>query len=43
MIRIMNGKTVKQPKVDTRAVVQTIVFVVLVFAALAFFAVAGHI
>jgi hypothetical protein len=43
MIRIMNSEKVKQPKTDTRTVVGTLVFLVLLFGALLFIALAGHV
>jgi hypothetical protein len=44
MTRIMNGeKVTRQPKVDTRTVVGTILFLVVMFGALLFIALAGHI
>jgi len=44
MIRIMNGeKVTQQPKADTRTVVGTILFLVLLLAAVLFMALAGHV
>ena len=44
MTRIMNGEKVTQrPKVNARTVVGTILFLVVMFGAVLFIAVAGHI
>ena len=44
MTRIMNEeKVTRRPKVDTRTVVGTILFLVVMFGAVLFIAVAGHI
>jgi hypothetical protein len=43
MIRIMNSEKVKQPKTDTRTVVGTVLFLVVLLGAVVFIAFAGHI
>jgi hypothetical protein len=43
MLRTLNNEKVQQPKTNTREVVGTIVFLVLLAAAMFFIAFAGHI